>query len=293
MGTRAASIVKIIADAFLPKPYIKITSPSNDSKYKVGDWVDIDIETNRWDFLSGTWSDWDKYVEVWVALLKGERNPDSWEEPNDYKGRIYHAKDIPNRFTFSPESNKWSGKDAKIIAHNKKTSKWSEPIYIQVEGTAKELPWLEIAKQEIELNIETDGKNNGPKVRKYLASCNLGGGYKWCAAFVYWCFTQVGIDGKKSAAVSDWIDWGDKLDKPALGSVMVIKGDEQSHVGFVAGKTSNTEIVLLGGNQSNSVNYHAYATTNLHSYRFPENYTPNYDLPKVKIIKNDTDLEYL
>ena len=160
------------------------------------------------------------------------------------------------------------------------------------------LPWMEIAKGELKLNIETDGANDVPIVRKYLASCNLGGGDKWCGAFANWCFIQVGIKGSsKLSLVENWKTWGDDLEKnPALGSVMVIKEDKpkgESHVGFVVGKQSNGKIVLLGGNQSDSVRYSSYSTSNLACYVFPKNYIPNYDLPIVKIINNGLDIENL
>lgn len=179
---------------------------------------------------------------------------------------------------------------------------WAELDDVKVEGVAEEtsdFPWMNVAKGEIELKVETDGDNDGPKVRKYLASCGLGGGYRWCGAFAYWCFKEGKTDIKRSdfkennpAWVEYWKYWGTNLDnKPALGSVMVIKGGGESHVGFVAGKTSTGSIVLLGGNQSDSVNYQAYKTTNLACYVFPKNYTPNYDVPTVKIINNGKDID--
>jgi peptidoglycan hydrolase-like protein with peptidoglycan-binding domain len=43
----------------------------------------------------------------------------------------------------------------------------------------------EVGVQEVPLN-----SNMGPRVEEFLASVNLGGGYAWCAAFVYWCFNK-------------------------------------------------------------------------------------------------------
>jgi hypothetical protein len=49
---------------------------------------------------------------------------------------------------------------------------------------------VQIAKQEIGVLEVPAGSNSGPRVNEYLHSVNLGPGYAWCAAFVYWCFEQ-------------------------------------------------------------------------------------------------------
>ncbi len=57
---------------------------------------------------------------------------------------------------------------------------------------------LEIARNEIGVLEDPPGSNRGQRIEEYLASTRLGGGYPWCAAFVYWCFEQaaykLGID---------------------------------------------------------------------------------------------------
>jgi hypothetical protein len=47
---------------------------------------------------------------------------------------------------------------------------------------------------------ELTGKNDGPRVEEYLASCGRKKGDAWCAAFVTWVFKQAGI----KAVVSGW-----------------------------------------------------------------------------------------
>jgi len=51
----------------------------------------------------------------------------------------------------------------------------------------------EVGTQEVPLN-----SNRGPRVEEYLASVGLGGGFSWCAAFVYWCFNEVAKNTKKT-----------------------------------------------------------------------------------------------
>lgn len=49
---------------------------------------------------------------------------------------------------------------------------------------------LQIAGGEIGVMEDPPHSNSGPEVDEYLASVGLGGGYSWCAAFVYWCFNE-------------------------------------------------------------------------------------------------------
>src|SRR5690606_36199151 len=51
---------------------------------------------------------------------------------------------------------------------------------------------IHIAAQEIGVR-EASGQNDGPRVEGYLAYTGLGKGYAWCAAFVSWCYGQVGL----------------------------------------------------------------------------------------------------
>ena len=55
-----------------------------------------------------------------------------------------------------------------------------------------------IAAQEIGVR-ESSGQNDGPRVEGYLAYTGLGKGYAWCAAFVSWCYGQVGLSAPRNA----------------------------------------------------------------------------------------------
>lgn len=56
---------------------------------------------------------------------------------------------------------------------------------------------LDAAKREIG-DREATGNNDGPQVEVFLASCGLGEGSPWCAAFVNWCLGQgLGITERK------------------------------------------------------------------------------------------------
>ena len=111
-----------------PEPSLKITSPSYGTIYHCGEWVDI--------FVSGyTGNDWRENLEVQISCLVGEPlhtiDPELCihlcNEP------ALDRKEDPYSFTFSPESpEKWNGRWARLIAHDKKNNTWSAPQYIKV-----------------------------------------------------------------------------------------------------------------------------------------------------------------
>lgn len=80
----------------------------------------------------------------------------------------------------------------------------------------------------------------------------------------------------------NWRGFGQKLDKPAFGAIATKTRKGGGHVGFVAGITSTGEIVLLGGNQNDMVNYTVYPS-NVFKFNYPNGYTPNYILPELNI----------
>lgn len=50
---------------------------------------------------------------------------------------------------------------------------------------------MSIASSELGVT-ERSGRNDGQRISEYLAYCGLNEGHEWCAAFVSWCFGQVG-----------------------------------------------------------------------------------------------------
>src|SRR5690606_21016289 len=51
---------------------------------------------------------------------------------------------------------------------------------------------IQVARAEIGVK-EHSGRNDGARVGSYLRYTGLGEGYEWCAAFVSWCFGQLGL----------------------------------------------------------------------------------------------------
>lgn len=79
----------------------------------------------------------------------------------------------------------------------------------------------------------------------------------WCAAFMNWCLMRasaqsgVPIPLTRSAAAKSFRTWGVLAEKPQIGDVAVFKNvgnPEHGHVGFYAGETASS-VLVLGGNQ--------------------------------------------
>lgn len=142
-------------------------------------------------------------------------------------------------------------------------------------------PWMRIA--EAELGIQEKPKSaHEPRIIEYHSTT---GRFKddetpWCSSFVNWVIENAGVRGTRSAAALSWRNWGNRLHAPAFGSIGVIdQGRGFGHVGFVAGRTPTDEIVLLGGNQSNSVNYAAFVRSRFVAFVYPADYVPDFLLP--------------
>jgi hypothetical protein len=68
---------------------------------------------------------------------------------------------------------------------------------------ARRTQLVEVATSQV--GVREQGYNNGPEVRAYLASCGLKPPQFWCAAFIRWCYRQLGLPGPADAgAARNW-----------------------------------------------------------------------------------------
>lgn len=133
--------------------------------------------------------------------------------------------------------------------------------------------WIDIAQGEIGVQ-EIAGSEHNSRVLEYHSTT---GGHAtdevpWCASFVNWVMIQSGHGGNNSAWAQSWKNYGKDLGQPAYGAIAVIRWNSSSgHVGFVVGKNGNN-VLLLGGNQSNSVNITSFSTSKVIAYVVPASY---------------------
>lgn len=78
----------------------------------------------------------------------------------------------------------------------------------------------------------------------------------WCAAFVNTVLQANHIQGTGSLAARSFLNWGQATWNPQKGDIVITsRGNDPSkgHVGFYMGKDNAGNILILGGNQSDSV----------------------------------------
>jgi uncharacterized protein (TIGR02594 family) len=117
--------------------------------------------------------------------------------------------------------------------------------------------WVSRARREIGVKA-LDGPLSNPRIIEYNQFTTLKAlddNIPWCSAFLCWVFENEGIPSTKNALAMSWLDWGDPIDKPIEGCVVVIKRDGSptaGHVALYVGEFPG-HLELLGGDQNNQV----------------------------------------
>lgn len=144
-----------------------------------------------------------------------------------------------------------------------------------------ELPWLAEARKHIGLKENTSKTAHNPTL---LAMLDKMGSFSsesrawwhddetpWCGLFVGFCLGTAG-----RFVVKEWFRaraWESsemtKLAEPAYGCIVTFTREGGGHVGFVVGKDSRGNILVLGGNQSNAVSIAPFATSRVTGYFWP------------------------
>lgn len=133
-------------------------------------------------------------------------------------------------------------------------------------------PWLAVAVKEIGIKEYVGAGVNHPRIQAYLATVNgLSALDKstdetaWCSCFVNWCVEQVEISGTDSAWAKSWGNWRKAVAIPDAKTGDIVVFDRSSatapggHVSFfIEANPATGEVLVLGGNQSDSVRYSWY-----------------------------------
>ncbi len=122
---------------------------------------------------------------------------------------------------------------------------------------------------------EIPGKRHNQKIRnffKVVVGKFYGDETPWCAAFVGYCLDRANSPHTGSLGARSYERYGHKVIVPMIGDIVVLWRGKRSgwagHVGFYAGETRNS-IIVLGGNQNNEVSYSKYPRKRLLGYRRP------------------------
>jgi uncharacterized protein (TIGR02594 family) len=108
---------------------------------------------------------------------------------------------------------------------------------------------------------ELSGTHNHPLISWWLSLCyyslDAPDEIPWCSAFVNGIAWELRLPRSKSAAARSWLNVGIPvfMHDARVGDIVIFKRNDnpaQGHVGFYAG-IEGSNVIILGGNQSNSV----------------------------------------
>lgn len=137
-----------------------------------------------------------------------------------------------------------------------------------------ELDWMKEAKRHIGMH---EIKHNFV-LKDWIKELNvtwLGTNPAWCGIYIAHCFNFVGMKyPKEFYRALEWKNAGTKLNKPCYGCLAIKYRKGGGHVAFVVGKLNDGRLVVLGGNQSDSVCYAIYKESDFDEFRW-HGRTPN------------------
>lgn len=111
----------------------------------------------------------------------------------------------------------------------------------------------------------------------------------WCSEFVNWCLLKAGLKGTKSAVAVAFATWGQPIDVPNFGDIVLLSdksgSKEVTHIGFVIA-LRDKQIWVLGGNQDDEVNITKFKESRVVMYR---TFTTAAPIPTPPMSYNETD----
>ena len=145
--------------------------------------------------------------------------------------------------------------------------------------------WLTEARRQIGVDEIKGPKHNGTILGwlKVLGAWWADDETAWCGVFVANCMRVARVPLPKTwMRAKEWLTWGVAVAAPCVGAVVVFSRDGGGHVGFVVGKDSRGNLMVLGGNQGDMVKISPFAMSRVTGYRVPADYKippPNLQLP--------------
>ncbi len=145
--------------------------------------------------------------------------------------------------------------------------------------------WLQKARSDVGVR-EIPGSLTAPRIAGWLAK--LKAWWKddetpWCGAAVAGWMLEADVTVPQHwYRAKGWLDWGQPMDVPAPGCVVVFSRTGGGHVGLVVAEDGHGRLLVLGGNQGNAVNIAPFDRSRVVGYRWPsEHPLPLEGLPVV------------
>ena len=135
-----------------------------------------------------------------------------------------------------------------------------------------EVAWLTEARKHIGLK-EIKGDKHHPEIVQFWKDIKRGGikddETPWCAAFVGAMLERVGVKSTRFESAKSYLDWGQVLTQPVVGCIVIFTREGGGHVGFVVGRDTKGNLLVLGGNQGDEVNIRSFPVSRVTGYRWP------------------------
>lgn len=123
-------------------------------------------------------------------------------------------------------------------------------------NAAAELPWIAAARAQLGVR-EIKGMAHNPVIVGFWKLARLGGikndEVPWCAGFVGAMLEACHIRSARSDSSRAYLKWGEPIDSPEYGCVVVFRRPGGGHVGFCVGIDQGGRLLILGGNQGDRV----------------------------------------
>jgi len=145
--------------------------------------------------------------------------------------------------------------------------------------------WLTLAHEEMGVE-EVAGKDEAnPRIMEYFGAASGSEWVKddstpWCGAFCSYIMSTAGHGmPREPLRARSWLTWGQPIDKPLPGCVVVLKrgsSPQSGHVGFWVQRGKNGTFYLLGGNQGSGgkVSIAKFKESDVLGYRWPSSLAP-------------------
>lgn len=152
-----------------------------------------------------------------------------------------------------------------------------EPFKAELTGVKTEvkqeskLPPIVLAIQDLGIKEVRGGEN--PKIVQY--SKDVGHSWvkedevAWCAAFVGSCLERAGIRSTRLLNARSYLNWNQPTSTPKTGDIAVFSrgsNPAEGHVAFFL-RDEGDKVIVLGGNQSDSVSVQGYPRSSLLGFR--------------------------
>ncbi len=130
------------------------------------------------------------------------------------------------------------------------------------------LRWLDVR--------EGQGRANNPHILEWardeggaIATSYRQDSIPWCALYANMVLTKTGCRGTETLWALDFVNWGQKLEGPAVGAFVPMVRRGGGHIAIVVGRDQHGNLMCIGGNQADAVNIKPFPKARPVGYRWP------------------------